>query len=262
MIYKPTRREFLKYAGVAATAFGVPMLLKVRPAFALATRGVGPTYISVAATQTNNNTLVGTTIGRSLVAVIMWYDPASPSIFPVISVSGESDMTNIAGSLLTNGGGNTISGQIYYLANNTAGGTKTITIDLGVSGYAEVAVMEYTGLNTSSQPDSSANNKGFTGDPSLILTTINANALIVACETNNYSPATPGSAYTAFGGAGFTSGNLGFQIAMDNVNAGAAGAKTVDLTGIGVGPTWAMTAASFKIAGGGAIPVRHGVISQ
>jgi hypothetical protein len=98
MIYKPTRREFLKYAGVGALAFGVPMLLKVREAHALATRGVGPTYISVGATQTNNGSLVGTTIGRSLVAVIFFYDPTN-SIFPVINVSGESNMTLIPGSL-------------------------------------------------------------------------------------------------------------------------------------------------------------------
>ncbi len=241
-------------------AFGVPMLLKVREAQALATRGVGPTYISLGAVQTNNGSLVGTTIGRSLVAVIMWYDPTNV-IVPVISVSAESDMTAIPGSLFQNAAGNSDSGQIYYLANNTAGGTKTITIDLGIPGYAEVAVMEYAGLLTSSQPDNSTQGTGNTGDPSLLLSTITTNALIVACEINNASVATPGSAYTAFGGAGFTT-NLGVQIAMDNVNAGAAGSKTVDLTGLGVGPAWAMTVASFKIAAGAAVPVRHGVINQ
>ncbi len=260
MIYKPTRREFLKYAGVGALAFGVPLLLKVRPALALATRGVGPTYISLASQINNTGSLVGTTIGRSIVAVIMWYDP-SATIVPVISVSGESNMTAIPGSLFQNAAGNSDSGQIYYLANNTAGGTKTITVDLGTFGYAEVAVMEYAGLNTSSQPDNSTQGTGNTSDPTLPLSTITANALIVACEINNGGVASPGTGYTAFGGAGFTN-NLGIQIAMDNVNAGAAGPQTVDLTGIGVGPAWAMTVASFKIAGGGAIPVRHGVISQ
>lgn len=37
MIYKPTRREVLKYAGVGALAFGVPLLLKVKEAYAVVT---------------------------------------------------------------------------------------------------------------------------------------------------------------------------------------------------------------------------------
>lgn len=260
MIYKPTRREFLKYAGVGALAFGVPMLLKVRPAYALATRGVGPTYISVAATQTNNNTLASTTIGRSLVAVIFWYDPTN-AIIPVISVSGESNMTLIPGSLFANAVGNSVSGQIAYLANNTAGGTKTITVDLGVSGYAEFTVMEYAGLLTSGQPDNSAfNDLGAPGpNPSMSLTTINTSALIVAGYMDNTSISTAGSAYTAFGGGGFTN-NLGNALAEDNLNAGSAGPKTVDVTGTGA--VYALTGASFKIAGGAAVPVRHGVINQ
>ncbi len=261
MIYKPTRREFLKYAGVGALAFGVPMLLKVRPAFALATRGVGPTYISLASQINNTGSLVGTTIGRSLVAVVLFYDPTN-SIVPVVSVSGESDMTPIPGSLFANAAGNSISGEIYYLANNTAGGTKTITVDLGTFGYADVAVMEYAGLNTSSQPDSWAfNDLGLQNvDPTCDLTTINANALIVGAFIANTNTTTgAGSAYTLFGGAGF-SVNLGYGLAEDNVNAGAAGTRAVDFSGIA--NAWAMTTASFKIAGGAAVPVRHGVISQ
>ncbi len=38
MIFKPTRREFLKYAGIGALAFGVPMLLPKR-AFAAWDKG-------------------------------------------------------------------------------------------------------------------------------------------------------------------------------------------------------------------------------
>jgi hypothetical protein len=91
------------------------------------------------------------------------------------------------------------------------------------------------------------------------LTTINASALIVAGYVDNTSVSTAGSAYTAFGGAGFTN-NLGNCLAEDNLNAGAAGAKTVDVTGTGA--VYALTGASFKISGGGAIPVRHGVVNQ
>ncbi len=250
----------MKYAGVGALAFGVPMLLKVREAQALATRGVGPLYVSLISQQTNNGSLVGTTIGRSLVAVFFFYDPTN-SIIPVVSVSGESNMTLIPGSLFANAAGNSISGQVAYLANNTAGGTKTITIDLGVSGYCDIVVMEYAGLNTSSQPDNSGfNDLGAPGpNPSMSLTTINANSLIVAGYVDNTSASTAGSAYTAFGGAGFGI-NLGFCLAEDKVNAGSAGPQTIDVTGDGA--VYALTGASFKIAGGGAVPVRHGVVNQ
>ncbi len=256
-----TRREFLKYAGVGALAFGVPMLLKVGEAQAAITRGVGPTYIELLSQITNTGSLVGTTIGRSLIAVVFWYDP-SVVITPVISVSGESNMTPIAGSKFANAAGNSAAGQIYYLANNTAGGTKTITVDLGTFGYADVVVMEYAGLDTSSQPDNSAfNDVGAPGDPTVNLTTTTANSLIVgAYIANSNFTVTEGSGYTLFGGSGFGV-NIGFAKAEDNLNAGAAGAKTVNFSGFA--DVWAMTTASFKAAAGGATaPIRHRVTNQ
>jgi len=260
MIYKPTRREFLKYAGIAATAFGVPMLLKVREAQAAITRGVGPLYFTITAGQTNNGSLVGTTIGRSLVVVIFWYDPAG-TITPTITISGESNATPIAGSKFTNDtANNNASGQIFYLANNTGGGDKTITCDLGSPGnYADIAVMEYAGMDTSSQPDNWISASGATATATTSLSTITANALIVAGGINNTIEFIAGSGYTLFGGAGMTN-TIHFEEAQDNIAAGVAGAKTVAFTA--VVSNWALTAASFKAAGGGVAPVRHKVIGQ
>ncbi len=214
------------------------------------TRGVGPLYISLGAVSSNNGVLNGTTIGRSLVFVAIWYDPAG-TIAPTITISGESDATAIAGSKFTNNAalGN-ISGQIFYLANNTAGGNKTVTFSLGTSGYADVAVMEYAGMDLASQPDNSTNAVG-TDPPTTTLTTITANALIVAGGVTNYAEFTAGTLFTLYGGGGMPN-SLFYEESQDNVDAGAAGSKTVDFTGFAT--NWAITAASFKAAGGAAAP--------
>jgi hypothetical protein len=210
------------------------------------TRGVGPLYVSLGAQSSNSGVLNGTTVGRSLVAVIFWNDPAG-TIAPTISVSGESNMTPIAGSKFTNNANvNNTSGQIYYLANNTGGGNKTITVNLGTSGYADAAIMEYVGLDTSSQPDASMNAAG-TDPPTTSLTTTTANALIVAGGINNYAEFTAGSGYTLFGGGGMPN-SLQYEESQDQLDMSGAASKTVAFTGFAT--NWAITAASFKIAGG------------
>jgi hypothetical protein len=210
------------------------------------TRGVGPLYITLAAQTSNNGALTGTTAGRSIIIVLHWYDP-SVTLVPTITISGESNATLIAGSKFTNQLTNA-NGQIAYLANIGTGGNKTITVTFGGSVYADVAVMEYAGLDTSSQPDASTSAFGTT-TATTTLTTTTANALIVAGGANDSGDFSAGSGYTLFGGAGMSNGSA-YSEAEDQLDMGSAAPKTVAFTGFG--SNWAMTIASFKAAGGGA----------
>lgn len=211
------------------------------------TRGVGPIYIAAEAVQSNTGTLVGTTAGRSIVAVCFWYNPgAEPN--PTISVSGESNMTMIAGSKFTKESSNNVSGAIFVLANITTGGNKTITVDMGSPGqYTETAVMEYAGMDTASQPDNSTSAMGASSTATMSLTTTTANALIVAGGINSFGEYTAGSGFTLFG-SGSIANTLNFAEAEDQLDAGSPASETVAF--VGFGTVWAMTAASFKIAGG------------
>ncbi len=228
------------------------------PANATIARGVGPMYIVASILDTSfSGTLNSTTIGRSLVIVVMWYDPAGTINISSINIGGESNATIIAGSKLTNGAGG-ISIQIAYLANNTAGGNKLITVNFSAATYSDVAVTEYSGMDTASQPDNSTNATGTT-TATTSLTTTTANALIVAGGINNSSDFTAGGAYTLFGGGGMPN-SLFYEEVEDLLDAGGAGAKTVDFTGFA--SNWDMSVVSFKAAAGAAAPIRHGIRSE
>ncbi len=215
-------------------------------------RGVGPTYISIAGTASNSGVLNGTTVGRSLVFVLFWYDPSGTIVPTAIDISAESlDATLIAGSKFTNNASlNNVSGQIAYLANNTTGGDKTITITFSDNTYCDSAVMEYAGMDLTDQPDGSTSGSG-APDPATISTfsTTTANALVVAGGMGNGGDFTAGGFFTLFGGSGMGN-SIFYAEAEDLVDAGGAGSTTIDFTGFA--PNWSITAASFKpVAGGG-----------
>jgi len=212
------------------------------------TRGVGPLYISLQGITSNNAVLTGTTAHRSLVFVAFWYDPAGTAT-PTIAINGESNATPIAGSKFTNSGANNGSGQIFYLADIQTGGNKTITITFAGTAYATVAVIEYVGLDLTSQPDNSTSATGL--DPArtatTALTTNTANALIVAGGLGNSGELTAGSGYTLFGGGGMPN-DVQYSEAEDQLDMGSPASKTVAF--VGDAAAWGLTAASFKIAGG------------
>ncbi len=212
-------------------------------------RGVGPLYMTQGnVTSGTPGTLVGTTAGRSLIFVVFWYDPASTTTISSITIDAQT-ATLSAGSKFTNLAAlSNTSGQIAYLPSITGSGDKTITLTFSDAAYAELAVMEYAGLDTASLVDASSNEINTTADPSTTLVTTSANTLIVAGVMNDFGDVTAGSGYTLFGGAGMGN-SLYYAEAEDNLDAGAAGSKTVSFSGFT--NTWGVTMASFHIAGGG-----------
>jgi hypothetical protein len=205
-------------------------------------RGVGPAVNTITPGNDLVLTLNGTTAGRLIVIAVVWYVDAAQTL-DSITISGESNASIIAGSKYSVAGLVT-AGQLAYLANNTAGGNKTITIHLSAATYMTGAAMEYSGQNTSSQPDNSATASG-SGNPTTSYTTNTDNALICAITTSNQQEPTAGANYLLWGT--FTNVNFLDEV-EDDVDAGAAGSKTVNFTDPAAGGEWGMAIASFKVA--------------
>jgi hypothetical protein len=172
--------------------------------------------------------LTGTTAGRSLVIVVNWYEGGGAMTISSITISGESNATLVAGSKYTQSGGMTAAGQIAYLANITASGDKTVTVNMSGSTYISCGVMEFAGMDTSSQPDASTSFEGFDADGSdscnqNIITTTD-NALIVALCTNSGATDPTVSGYTDW--ASYPNINF-YEVVAYNLDVGVAGSKTV-----------------------------------
>jgi len=210
------------------------------------TRGVGPVYsVQIFSSTSGNVVLNGTTAGRMLVIGIAWQDESAEASITSITINGETNATLIAGSKAHTGSAGDHT-QLAFHPNLTAGGNKTITVTFDQTVFATFGVMEYAGQDTTTQPDASNNAVASAADPTLSLTTVSANALIVALVTTQGGEPTAGAGYTLLG----TRPNNSFKDEdEDLLDAGAAGAKTVNFT-VAFG-LYELSVASFKPAGGG-----------
>ncbi len=224
----------------------------VLPVEAAITRGVGPVSGDNVNTPTATATLNGTTIGRMIVLVIGY----NGSTISSVTISGEADPTIISAFNMSANGD---SFAIYYLANNIAGGNKTITVNFVGAAYSSMIAIEYAGADTTTQPDAtttSTTGGSFGVDPSISITTLTAGALIVSvCSSNGGKPTVP-SGYTSL-----SLNNPGYYAAAaDEVDSGIAGGKTLTWTGV-TSSTWGVSAVAFKAAAvGSTTPARHSVI--
>ncbi len=177
-----------------------------------------------------------------------------------------SNATVIAGSKVTEpSGANYETGQIAYHPNLTAGGTKTSTVTFNNATYGACETMEYSGQNTSSQPDAVTTlaNNDIVGTTTCNtnITTTTANALIVGfCADQSVIP-TAGATYTAWGGTFPQSGSGWYPEAEDKLNAGAIGSKNVLFAG-GISGYAYLSVVAFKAAAGPSSTVRHRANNQ
>ncbi len=226
------------------------------PVQAAITRGVGPANgDNIGVSTTSTASLVGTTIGRMIVIVIGYSDFGSPSINSV-TISGEADATLVAGFNMSANGDNF---RIYYLANNTAGGTKTINVNWSATPLSTMIAQEYAGQDITTQPDATTtavNGTGpSSGDPTISIITATAGDLIItACSTNIGKPTMP---------SGYSDLNLSnpgyYANAADNVAVGGVGTKTL-IWADATNSEWGVTAVAFKAASIGSTTVRHKVV--
>ncbi len=222
------------------------------PANAAITRGVGPANGDVAGLSTSTFSLNGTTIGGMIVIVIG--SASASGAITSITISGESDPTLVSAANFT---ANTDSFFVYYLANNTAGGNKTINVNFASAAFATIVAIEYLGQNPTSQPDATATPViGSTGDPTISITTATTGDLIVSiCSSNGGKPTMPS------GYSDLSLSNPGYYTnAADNVGVGAPGSKTLIWTDV-TNTSWGVNAVGFKAATvAGAGGSRHRVV--
>jgi hypothetical protein len=208
--------------------------------------GVGPAEALADGNTTMEVVLAGTTAGRTIVVGCIW--GSNTITWDSVDIGGQAGTIH-AGSLATNAsllGRN----QFATLSSLSSGGDKTITATfsgtLGSSSSLIVA-WEFDGCLTSGAFDA-ANAATAFGTPSLSLTTVAANCHIIALVQHG-----GGGAPTA--GTGYTLDDLTdadwFNASEQDTDfdAGVAGAKTVNFTG--VSEQYALSAISLKPATGG-----------
>lgn len=198
------------------------------------TLGVGPSTGTNSGTVSSwTLTLNGVTAGRSLVVGLVWND-TSISLTSV-SCTSESNLT-----LHTVHTGTTRR-QFASLANVTTGGNKTLTFTFNSShsnGACDGFVFEVVGADTGSFFDKQATATGSGTSQSVSISPTNDNALLVGLVV---APTTisPGSGYTAISIPSST------KEGEYDLDAGSAGAKTVDFSSSGSG-AWEILAAAFN----------------
>ncbi len=226
----------------------------VLPAQAAITRGVGPVNVDIGGASNPTLSLTGTTIGRMIVVVVGHATNPGNGAVTSVNISGEADATRVtAANLAANGD----AYSIWYLANNTAGGDKTITINFDANAFGSAVAVEYQGQDPSSQPDATTvSQTGITGNPTISITTVTAGDLILsACSSNGGKPTMPS------GYSDLVLPNPGYYgNAADNVAVGGAGSKTLIWTDV-IDTSWGVNAVAFKaaiVAGAGGS--RHRVV--
>jgi hypothetical protein len=184
-----------------------------------------------------------------LVIIPEWQDISTPGVISSVAVQGESDASVIAASKASFGSPAN-NRQICYHPNLTSGGSKTVTVTMTQSVYFTVLVYEYAGQDPASQPDAANAATGASGQPTLNLTTVANNALIVAaCGQQGTLEPTAGSGFNLLG----TRPNNGYRDEdEDDLDGSTAGSRAVAFAGTDGASGWWLAVASFKPAGGGA----------
>lgn len=181
--------------------------------------------------------------GDSIVVAALW--SSATITLDQVTISGESDATLLTARGPSNPD-NTKS-RMGYLSEVTSGGTKTVTFQMSASvgGGGEAFAVAFDGGDTTGFFDVENYGTGTGATVTVSLTTTANNACIVAIANSNNSDLTAdtGNSYVNIALAN-NHWNIGGQYLL---NAGGAGAKTVQMTTGGSG-AYTINAAAFKPA--------------
>jgi hypothetical protein len=209
------------------------------------TLSAGPVYAQVSF-DTATITLPNVDAGDNIIIGLTWYTYSpSPATLVSITISGESNATIHGSPHVPAGGDGYATTQWASLANVTTGGTKTITVTwtpFVASSLGGAFALAVAGGAAASILDVSAANDGNSNTPSVSLTTTVANDLIVAVVNSNDGEPSAGSGYTLFD----IPNVYIYDSSEYKLDAGAAGAKTVNFTTPGAGLGFTINAAAFK----------------
>ncbi len=136
---------------------------------------------------------------------------------------------------------------IYY-AENIKGGTNTVSVSLSVSGPLRIAILEYSGVATSSSLDGAvaATNTNSSPNSGNLTTTVSGDLLLGNIAVTNTE---------VFTGTGYTIEESiapapGTKLIAEDQKQTAAGSASASAS-IGSSDTWGAILAAFKPAGGG-----------
>lgn len=129
---------------------------------------------------------------------------------------------------------------------NVAGSACTITVTAS-SGTptCSVSLAEYSGFGAADPLDKSITGSGTSGDTSVTLISVAANALVVMASTRTGGNSTPTANYTGL----YQRGDFYYEHGEYDLDSGASGNIVVDATG--ASSNWTAIAASFAVPAGG-----------
>ncbi len=171
---------------------------------------------------------------------------SATSTITSVTVSSNANAT-ARGTEKTGGPGNCILAW-YTLDNVATGGSLTVTVTLNEDIKHGIVVWHLSSADTAAAYDNSASGGATSTTPSWSLTTNSANAAIFVVLTSDTGEPAAGAAYTAE----VVINHNFFDLGEYDIDAGAAGAKTVDFGTQGSG-AWIGHAISIKNATGAAL---------
>ena len=192
-------------------------------------------------------TLVATTSGASVAVCVIW--APNTTNLSTVDVGGQSATirsTSLASSAAI--------GRVEFATLDTlsSGGDKVITATLSANvatGSGIIIAWSFTGTNTSGVFDV-ANNAAAAGTPSLTMTTVADNCHIIGVLSIDTS--TTPTAGTNYTGVDITDSDWWNYSEKDtDFDAGTAGAKTVNFTGVSSNYTLSALALKPSAGGGG-----------
>lgn len=183
--------------------------------------------------------------GNGVIVGVSMLDSTTVTVSGV-TCGGEALTSTAAITRITTGSGCAGSVQFWYLSGVTTGGSKSVVVTLSTATSTTEAFAFAVDGSIAFDTGTDQVATGSSTSQSVSLTTSAANAIIVAVGLSGYANGdlTAGGAYTAIALTNWD-GNFHGEYDLD---AGAAGSKTADMSTAGSGP-WAIKAAAFKSAG-------------
>lgn len=141
-------------------------------------------------------------------------------------------------------GSNGTRAAIQYV-ENCPGGANTVTANFsGGTTINYLTIAEYSGMKTSSVVDASAGAQGASATPSVNLTTIASNTLIVGVLTGTYTSLAAGANYTGRSSLN----NSGIRHGLEDREVSSAGVYAVNFAVGSSFNDYGLVATSFKMA--------------
>jgi len=204
--------------------------------------------VATATGTTINKVFAGATVvGSRLIAVL-----TVEGVVTSLTVADNGNAGNYTQDVTGNSGGGSVGARASYIFSKVNTVTSAVTITATWTGASAAQIQIYELRNIGGTPiiDVTANGGGTSGapvvNPSVSITTTTASDTIIVGATSYPPPATPDTGFVFRGGP--TALTNAVHTVEDRVDAAAAGATTLTLSGLvlGGGNSYSMAVAAYK----------------